>query len=159
MDCVDKIWRHPLYQVNYEKLQELEKDRKFCNHTLTHFLDVARLAYIFSLEQGLSLTKKEIYGAALLHDIGRAKQYTDGTPHEVAGAQLAKQILEDSGCFSAEEKEQILSAIKEHRVKESGTSLGEIIYRADKQSRNCFNCDAAAECNWAMEKRNLTIRY
>ena len=47
MKRVQEIWEHPLYQQNLKELTRLEADRIFCRHTPEHFLDVARLAYIF----------------------------------------------------------------------------------------------------------------
>ena len=49
MDRVNRIWRHPVYQEHYKKIQELESERIFCRHTPEHFLDVARLMYIYAL--------------------------------------------------------------------------------------------------------------
>ena len=66
MDCLQKIWEHPLYQEHYRKLQKLERERELCCHTLEHFLDVARLTYIYALEEGLSVSRKVIYAAGLL---------------------------------------------------------------------------------------------
>ena len=93
MDRVNQIWNHPLYQNELNKLQLLETDREFCRHTPEHFLDVARLAYIRALEENAPVSKELIYCTALLHDIGRARQYEDGTPHDEAGAAIAGQIL------------------------------------------------------------------
>ena len=56
MKRVNLIYRHPLYQKKYNALQKAEEHRKFCNHTLEHFLDVARLMYIYSVERELSLS-------------------------------------------------------------------------------------------------------
>ena len=42
---------------------------------LNIFWNVARLMYIYALEEHLELPKELIYAAALLHDIGRAQQY------------------------------------------------------------------------------------
>ena len=58
MKRVNLIYRHPLYQKKYNALQKAEEHRKFCNHTLEHFLDVARLMYIYSVEQELSYQKR-----------------------------------------------------------------------------------------------------
>lgn len=80
MDRVNRIWRHPVYQEHYKKIQELESERIFCRHTPEHFLDVARLMYIYALEEHLELPKELIYAAALLHDIGRAQQYQYNIP-------------------------------------------------------------------------------
>lgn len=33
MDRVNRIWRHPVYQEHYKKIQELESERIFCRHT------------------------------------------------------------------------------------------------------------------------------
>ena len=144
MTRVQAIWQHPLYQEHLTALTRLESDRIFCRHTPEHFLDVARLAYIF---------------AALLHDIGRAEQYTNGTPHDEAGVTIAGQILADLN-FSESEKAQILTAIGEHRSSTGNLPiLSQIIYEADKKSRNCFLCSAEKECYWAPEKKNMTIQY
>ena len=115
MDRVNQIWNHPLYQNELNKLQLLETDREFCRHTPEHFLDVARLAYIRALEENAPVSKELVYCTALLHDIGRARQYEDGTPHDEAGAAIAGQILNELG-FSMEEMEAIIAAIRGHRA-------------------------------------------
>ena len=158
MDRVNQIWKHPLYQTELHKLQLLEADREFCRHTPEHFLDVARLAYIRALEENYSVSKELIYCTALLHDIGRARQYEDGTPHDEAGAVIAEQILKELG-FSPEEIQAIVSAIRGHRAETNQTILGQLIYRADKKSRNCFSCKAEPECYWSSAKKNITIQY
>lgn len=158
MDRVNQIWKHPLYQTELHKLQLLEADREFCRHTPEHFLDVARLAYIRALEENYPVSKELIYCTALLHDIGRARQYEDGTPHDEAGAVIAEQILKELG-FSPEEIQAIVSAIRGHRAETNQTILGQLIYRADKKSRNCFSCKAEPECYWSSAKKNMTIQY
>ena len=159
MDRVNQIWNHPLYQKELGKLQILEKGREFCRHTPDHFLDVARLAYIFALERDIACSRELIYCTALLHDIGRAEQYTVGTSHDEAGARIAETILSDLD-FSSEEKESILSAIEEHRSSGKETSiLSQLIYEADKKSRNCFLCEAEPQCYWSPQKKNMTIQY
>ena len=158
MDRVNQIWKHPLYQTELHKLQLLEADREFCRHTPEHFLDVARLAYIRALEENYSVSKELIYCTALLHDIGRARQYEDGTPHDEAGAVIAEQILKELG-FSPEEIQAIVSSIRGHRAETNQTILGQLIYRADKKSRNCFSCKAEPECYWSSAKKNMTIQY
>ena len=159
MKRVQAVWEHPLYQQNLKDLTRLEADRVFCRHTPEHFLDVARLAYIFALERKLNCSRELIYCTALLHDIGRAEQYITGTPHDEAGVRIAETILSDLD-FSSEEKESILSAIEEHRSSGKETSiLSQIIYEADKKSRNCFLCEAEPQCYWSPQKKNMTIQY
>ena len=159
MKRVQAVWEHPLYQQNLKDLTRLEADRVFCRHTPEHFLDVARLSYIFALERKLNCSRELIYCTALLHDIGRAEQYTTGTPHDEAGARIAETILSDLD-FSSEEKESILSAIEEHRSSGKETSiLSQLICEADKKSRNCFLCEAEPQCYWSPQKKNMTIQY
>ncbi|MGI6006088.1 MAG: HD domain-containing protein [Ruminococcus sp.] len=158
MSRVNRIWNHPLYQEHLKNLLEAEQGREFCRHTVEHFLDVARLSYIYVLEAGLSIPKDVIYGAALLHDIGRRLQYDQGIPHEKASAEIAGKILPDCG-FSPEEISVITDAILNHRRKEAGENFNTLMYRADKMSRLCFGCPAEPRCNWAKEKKNMRIQY
>ena len=75
---------------------------------------------------------------------------------------LAKQEASLEGTsqkiFNEEEIEIILNGIENHRS-ESDNKLEEIIYKADKLSRQCFNCEAEKECYWSKEKKNFTIKY
>lgn len=190
MERVHKIWVHPLYQEQYIHLQEAERDRIFCNHTLSHFLDVARLMYLYALTEQVGLERHLIYAAAMLHDIGRYAQLTEGIPHEQASANLAQIILPECG-YTKSETNAVCAAILGHRSKqekkafseegktmpnaeiissvqkanvpgEELAALGESLLssylrRADKQSRCCFACPAAAECHWPEEKKNSQI--
>lgn len=160
MERIDRMLAHPAFRSALEELESLEADRIFCRHGLEHLLSVARLMRIYNLEQGLGLDSELLYAAALLHDIGRGAQYTQGIPHEAAGVALAGPILEDCG-FSARERDEILAAISSHRGKNGGapSELGRLLYRADKQSRPCFACPASDQCNWPEEKKNHSLEY
>jgi len=93
MEQIQKILNHPLYQEQFKLLQDAEKDREFCRHTMEHFVDVARLMYIYTLEEKTNVSKELIYAAALLHDIGRYEQISLGTPHHISGARIADEII------------------------------------------------------------------
>lgn len=160
MERVNRILTHPLYRSCMTKIAAHEKERIFCGHDMGHLLDVARLAWIFNLEQGLHLERERVYAAALLHDIGRHIQYETGTPHQQAGVPIAASILSDCA-FSEEEAAEILEAIANHRnadVRER-PDLSGVLYRADKMSRSCFGCPAQRACRWSQEKKNLDICY
>ena len=160
MKRANLIYHHPVFQEKFRALQEAEKDRMFCRHTLEHFIDVARLMYIYSLEHDLSASKELIYAMALMHDIGRIDQIEMGIPHERAGAVLCDVILPDCG-FTEEETEMIKASILHHRkaAQDVGNPFYEMLYWADKKSRNCFACTMREVCNWNEGKMNLKIDY
>lgn len=157
MNKINSIINNNLYKESLEKLMKYEEKRDFCNHTIEHFIDVARIAYIMVLEENIDISKEVIYAIGLLHDIGRVKQYEEGIDHDIASVDMSKVILKDTN-FTDDEIETILSGIANHRSK-SHNKLEEIIYKADKLSRQCFNCKAEKECYWSKEKKNFKIMY
>jgi len=156
---IDKILENSDYKACIKQIEAHEIDRELCGHDLGHFIDVARIATILSLEEGIILSRDHIYAAALLHDIGRHIQYENGTPHEVASAKISEAILESAG-FNKVEIEGIKIAILNHRnetIKEE-KSLSGFLYRADKLSRNCYSCTASALCDWTADNKNMTLK-
>ena len=177
-------------------IRQHEANRVYCRHDMQHFLDVARIMYIRVLSGGpgefcfsvfdqdtgedpaeIKSEKELIYAAALLHDIGRADQYENGTPHDEAGAAAAEVILADCG-FDENEIRLIADAIRGHRgtedvgsvlpaspgkEREDGGSESAVktfsllLKEADKQSRCCFECEARGTCKWPDEKMNPEI--
>ncbi len=160
MKEIEAIRKHPLYVEYYDKLKKAEEGRRFCCHQMEHFLDVARIAYISNLEENMGIRKEVIYAAALLHDIGKCRQYEEGIPHEEASAQIAEVILGElpEHFFSRKESREIVQAILGHRRERNGMGkLERLLYASDKRSRNCFSCGSEAECSWSAEKKNLEI--
>lgn len=160
MKEIEAIRNHPLYVNYYKKLKKAEADRIFCKHQMSHLLNVARIAYIYNLEQNMGFRKEVIYATAILHDIGKYKQYKKNIPHEIASAELAETILNEipEEYFSEDEKSQIIQAILEHRkLQENMSDLGRLIYVSDKKSRACYICPAEKECNWSKQKKNLEL--
>lgn len=160
MDRIDAILHHPQFGYHVRANQAAEASRRFCCHNMEHFLDVARIAMVMNLEEGLKIPREWIYGAALLHDLGRHIQYEKGIPHEISSGEIAPEILKECG-FDDKETDVIIDAILNHRNGEiqNQPNLRGILYRADKASRACFACAAEAECNWKDGKKNLTIKY
>ena len=157
MERVNQIRNHPLYQEHMRKILKLEKDRIFCGHGPEHLLDVARLAWIMNLELGLGYEKSVVYGAALIHDIGRAMEYESGISHEEGSRLLGAGILPDCG-YRKEEQELMLEAVASHRQAREKQDLNWLLYRADKMSRLCFACPAEPLCDWPSEKKNMEIK-
>ena len=160
MDRVDKILGHEIFLCHLSEIRKREIDRRFDKHDLSHLLDVARIGEIINLESGLGIERELIYAAALLHDVGRDIEYDTGKLHDLAGAEVAPQILTDCG-FNDAETDMIVEAIRSHgdaAVSGENTLRG-VLYRADKASRRCFACDVVQECHWSDDKKNLKIRY
>ncbi len=170
MERYNRIIEHPVFMKYIKELAALEQDRRFCRHGIEHLLAVARIGYICILENHLDIDKDIMYGAALLHDLGRVVQYHGNGDHHTESAKLAEGILADCG-YKAEEIAVIRQAIVNHG-KETITAvensakkqavqqkelLSQILYNADKKSRNCFICDAYDECRWNKNKKNRGI--
>lgn len=158
MTRLEKILNDCFYLECLENIELREENRQFCRHNLQHFLDVARLAYIFHLENGqidkirdesdLSIrsAREVVYAAGLLHDIGRWREYETGEDHAAVSAELAVEILARAG-FNQNEIGLITSGISEHRRNANGMSvLGQNLYKADKLSRQCYQCLAGIQC-------------
>ncbi|MGL4569791.1 MAG: HD domain-containing protein [Clostridium sp.] len=158
MNKINEILKSSTFINNMKKLEELEKDREFCTHGLNHSLDVARIAYIKSLEDNLGFSKDVIYAVALLHDIGRVLQYEKGIPHHEGSVILSKEILKETS-YEDEEIELIIGAIENHRNNDELNSFNKFICECDKLSRNCFNCKSYKDCHWDSNKKNDLINY
>jgi len=158
-DKINLIIENDIFTYNLSKIKKLENRREFCLHDMQHFLDVARLMYIMSLENNINIPKYMIYTTALLHDIGRGEQYEKGTEHHIASVKIAKEILEECK-YDVKEIDGILEAIGNHRnTSEDFNSLSDLLYKCDKLSRNCLQCGAIDDCKWTADKKNLNITY
>ncbi len=112
-------------------------------------LTVSRLCYLLILESGNRFISRDMaYSAGLLHDIGRWKEYLDGSDHALTGALLAVPILERHG-FKPQEIELITTAISRHRNKQQvkcNFSLVHALQNADLFSRPCLQCTIKEQC-------------
>lgn len=156
MKRVNHILNDEQYRLYLLKNKAPEEYRQFCHHNFEHMLTVSRLTYLLLLESGCPFISRELaYAAGLLHDIGRWKEYQDGTDHAEYSAVLSGPILERAG-FDPAERELIMRAVARHRDKEDAgaqrSPLGEALSRADSLSRLCFQCSAAGECKCCAER-------
>ncbi|MDE6670747.1 MAG: HD domain-containing protein [Ruminococcus sp.] len=157
LEITNRILENVLYRQELHKLEKLEKDRIFCKHSIEHSLDTARIAMILCRENGIEINPDIIYASALLHDIGRSREYTEKIPHHSVGVSLANQILDNIDCPD-DIKNSVISLIENHRRPDNDPHTPEyIFYMADKKSRLCFVCPARNECYWSDEKKNLKI--
>ncbi|MGD9569332.1 MAG: HD domain-containing protein [Sedimentibacter sp.] len=145
MKRINNILQNVEFLKYLQKNIRAEEDRIYCRHDIAHFLDVSRIAYIITLEEKLNIQKEVLYAMGLLHDIGRWMEYENGVDHAAASKQLSEEILKACD-FNESEIAAILSAIGTHRHKGQMSVLGDILYRADKLSRNCVLCSARITC-------------
>ena len=171
MPRVDAIWANPLFQENLAAIEAAEAQRAYCRHGSSHLLDVARVAWIINLEDSFGLARDVVYAAALLHDIGRAAEYSEGISHDEAGAEIARRILGTvvlEQRFSSAEADAIVEAVRGHRADDVdavprelsslSSRLVRVIAEADHRSRPCFACASRATCYWSEEKKNMAVR-
>lgn len=155
MQRVEIILRSSIYQDYVEQIRRREETRRFCRHERNHFWETARTAYILYLSGEVACpelepfapeaVKEMIYAAAFLHDIGRFLEYDDPSKdHAEESAVLARPLLVEAG-FSNAEIPLILKAIAHHRLKH-GEGFDLLMYRADKESRPCYDCPALGAC-------------
>ena len=132
MERVNRIIKDPLWKEKIAEIRKFEAKRRFCGHGM--------------------------YAAALLHDIGRGEEYRNGTPHEIAGQEIAREIAERAG-FTNLETDAIVFAIGKHRDESvrDEESIAGLLYRADKKSRICCLCPVEKECGWSDEKKNMSL--
>lgn len=161
LEITNKIIENQTYAALAADIERLESDRIFCRHGIEHLLSVARIALIMCRERKLEISPDLIYSTALLHDIGRAAQYKNGsdrTDHAEEGAKAAREILREVGA-DGDFAETVCRCILAHRTSgEQRTEFERIFCAADKMSRSCFCCQAREECNWRQEKMNLKIK-
>ncbi|MFZ7133537.1 MAG: HD domain-containing protein [Eubacteriales bacterium] len=159
MKRIHAIMNHDKFLDYMRKNQEYEEHRVFCHHDLSHVIDVARIAYILCLERRDDIPKDIIYACALLHDIGRWKEYEVGLDHALISSEMASAILADAG-FKSSEIQYIQEAIKNHRNKGlHPTRLSKILYTSDKLSRPCNQCSAKPLCKRFTKSEEYYLEY
>ncbi|MFP3154003.1 HD domain-containing protein [Lachnospiraceae bacterium ZAX-1] len=163
MKYLDNLLKTTDYIAILNELEQVEAGRRFCKHGLSHLLSVARIAWIENLEQNFNMEKEMIYLAAFLHDIGRLEEDKSGIRHEQSSAVISERMLTQLG-YPQDKMREIGEAIISHRgdmaqnvEAHEGMTLGRLIKKADKMSRNCFNCKASVECKWPFEEKNWEI--
>ena len=171
MKYTEKLLQNESFKNVQEAISQWEISRIYCHHELSHCMDVARMAWIYFLEdcqkkhlflEDLQLEEKKdfIYVCALLHDIGRAKQYETGIHHSVCGQKLAEGMLLDIGAPESW-KEAVLRIVAGHhacdRSSDPEWKIADYIDRADHDCRPCFCCEGKDTCKWSREERNHTL--
>ena len=171
MKYTEKLLQNPGFRKIQAEIRQWEITRIYCHHELAHSMDVARMAWIYFLEdcqkehlflEPMQLEEKKdfIYVCALLHDIGRAKQYETGVHHSVGGQALAECLLLAIGAPETW-KDPVLHIVAGHhacgRTDESERQIAGYIDRADHDCRPCFLCEGRDTCKWGQKEQNHTF--
>ena len=101
-------------------------------HTFDHTMRVYTLSMQISEELPVSI--RVLQAAALLHDVGRPREYETGISHSILSGEMSKSLLQELA-YTENEIEQILDAIRTHRFSEGiepNSLEGEILSDADK---------------------------
>ncbi len=101
-----------------------------------HAYDHTKRVYALArrIASGSEANLRIVSAAALLHDIGRAKEKETGVSHAILSGEMSREVLQKTG-YTETEVEQIVDAIRTHRFSENLTpsSLeGKILSDADK---------------------------
>ena len=59
MKFTEKLLKHPEFLRLQKRVQQMEQDRMYCHHELSHALDVCRMAWMMYLEDAWSVYRKE----------------------------------------------------------------------------------------------------
>lgn len=159
---IDRLLQHPKYRARLELLQEMEQNRIYCGHNLEHFMKVGCIAEQVVVKNELPFSEDVIFGAALLHDVGRVEQYRQGISHEKASVAFAREILFSLN-WDVSDIEMVCEAIGSHSHRQCAAdrwekmsalvSLAEVISFADQFSRTCYRCHVADTCKWKEEEK------
>ena len=154
------ILKNAEYKSYIEQNCKADSGRKLCSHNLQHAIDVARVAYIISLENGYGIEKDIVYCAALLHDVAKWMQIQNKElDHAGEGALLAEKILVEIG-MDVKVTAAIKDAIIKHRFKDAGASnLARVLYDADKSCRLCQQCENIENCPDFADGQQFALKY
>ncbi len=101
-------------------------------HSYDHTRRVYRIAMKLARQCGAN--ERVVGAAALLHDIGRAREQETGVSHAILSAEMGREVLRRAG-YTEEEIQQVTDAIRTHRFSEGlvpDSLEGKILSDADK---------------------------
>ncbi len=159
---MEDLWTHPKHASYYRRLEELEKNRKYCKHDEQHFTEVYNVMKAINVQNACGYTDEILFACAYFHDIGRVVEYEEQISHNEASSVICREILLSLGWKEAEIAE-ICEAILSHRnrkpvdewlrLQADIKSLADLLSYADQMSRCCFACDVRASCHWKEEEK------
>ena len=169
MLMIDKILSDSRYIEKLNKINDIESERYYCKHDLSHSQEVVRI--LTALSKSRELNNYEELSAIMgyLHDIGRADDY-DGM-HNKCSSEFARVLLKEYEfdndstniiCYAIDNHSgrmplnDIYTYIRENTVEENvNETWANLLRIADQLSRDCYKCEAASSCRWLPEEKTI----
>ncbi len=101
-------------------------------HTFDHTMRVYTLS--MQIGDGLPVSIRVLQAAALLHDVGRPREFETGVSHSILSGEMSKPLLQELA-YTESEIQHIMDAIRTHRFSEElepNSIEGKILSDADK---------------------------
>ena len=119
-----------------ERIDSFVKKEMTRSDAGAHAYDHVKRVFSLAMRIGtiLEANLRVLGAAALLHDVGRAREDETGVSHSIVSGEMSAEILEEVG-FTQDEIQSVRDVIRTHRFSEglTPTSLeGEILSDADK---------------------------
>ena len=165
----DKILTDKRFIDKLNIINNIEVDRCYCKHNISHSQEVVRILTGLSKDRGLDNYEELSFFMGYLHDMGRADDY--GGLHNVRSSEFARAILDDYDidsdsidirCYAIENHSgrmpihdiytYINDNVIETDIKDTWAKLLRI---ADQLSRDCYKCKAASACRWLPEEKTV----
>ena len=124
-------------------LHDIGRDEQYEND-IPHEIAGAKIAESLLPECGFDDREKSMIVGAIL-------EHRSGNKHGGDCSKTEGESVINESCGN-DSSERCFKAVNDD-IK----TLSNIIFTADKASRQCFSCIAQNECNWSMDKRNLEI--
>jgi len=168
MLMIDKILSDSRYIEKLNKINDIESERYYCKHDLSHSKEVVRI--LTALSKSRELNNYEELSAIMgyLHDIGRADDYD---LHNKCSSEFARVLLIEYGmgddsintiCYAIDNHSgrmplnDIYTYIRENTIEESvNDTWANLLRIADQLSRDCYKCEAASSCRWLPEEKTI----
>jgi uncharacterized protein len=120
-----------------DEILHQQTDVRYRHGAYIHLYGVSANCGLLALKRGLDVQLAQVAG--MLHDLS-THQRGDSTDHDRLGAQEARRLLGELGCFSEAEIAAICQAILHHRAKgEVHAPLDELLKDADVLQHYLYN--------------------
>ena len=165
---IDKILSDDRFVDKLNTIDNIEANRFYCKHNLSHSQEVVRILTALSKERRLDDYEELSSIMGYLHDIGRAD--SEGA-HNKCSSAFARVLLEEYGlsddyinivCYAIDNHSgrmplnDIYKYIQENTIEDRlEDTWAKLLRIADQLSRDCYQCNASDSCRWLPEEKTI----